>query len=41
MITKKELLERICHLELDTEFLYEELDKIQKQIKKLNKEKKK
>ena len=40
MISKKELMTRICHLELDVEMLFDETDSLKKKLKKLEKEKK-
>lgn len=35
MISKKDLEIRICHLEADIDFAMEEIDKLEKRIKKL------
>lgn len=35
MISKKDLEIRICHLEADYDFAMEEIDKLEKRIKKL------
>ena len=40
MISKKELMTRICLLELDVEMLFDETDSLKKKLKKLEKERK-
>ena len=40
MISKKELMVRLCHLELVVEMLFEETDSLKRKLKKLEKESK-
>ena len=35
MISKKELATRLCQVEMDIDFIYEEFDKLEKRVKKL------
>ena len=37
MISKKELMLRLCDVESDIEFLYEHIDKLEKKVKKFDK----
>lgn len=37
MITKTELMQRICEIDISHDMLWEELTKLEKQIKKLDK----
>lgn len=40
MVSKKELMERICDLETNYEFIYDKLDTLEKKLKKIQKESK-
>ena len=40
MITKSEIMQRICEVEITTDMLWEEVDKLKKQLKKLETPKK-
>ena len=40
MITKSELMQRICELEISQDMLFEEIDELKKRVKKLEPAKK-